>query len=193
MTAQDIFKAIISDDNITLVESVNTVLYEKSNMLLEDMRIYVGQSIISEMGDADYKNYGNAKKSDNDARIARNNYNSELDALHTETRKKMRDNTTDTHEYRENQKLARRDRYAKLDNMSPTDRSDNAKKLERRAKNISDTPQSAERMDKLNAKTYQFNKNQRDAGQQNPKSVNSSDMLRSAQMKRNDSRSNIKL
>ena len=51
MTAQDIFKAIISDDNITLVESVNTILYEKSNMLLEDMRISVGQSIISEAGE----------------------------------------------------------------------------------------------------------------------------------------------
>lgn len=194
MTSQDIFKAIISDDNVALLESVNTVLYEKSNMLLEDIRVLVAQNIIGEAGNyGSDKVYGSADDKLNAERKRMNDHNAELDKLHYDTKKRMRENPESTHAYKEAKKIKETDRQSELSNQSPEDRSNNVRNILRNSKNKpTDTPQAQERMNRLSAKTYDFDTAQRNAGQQNPKKVNA-DHLKSAQNHRNDSRSSINL
>lgn len=48
MNSQDIFKAIVTNNNVALLEAVKTVLYEKSNLLVEEYKEVIAKNILNE-------------------------------------------------------------------------------------------------------------------------------------------------
>jgi hypothetical protein len=206
MTSQDIFKAIISDDNVGLLESVNTVLYEKSNLLVEDYKIVVAQNIMSEndeYGDDGYRKGKNvvyktasSDKATRDAELARHKHNSELESLINNTQKQRREHPETTGDYRRMQASKKLDIASKLKNETPEDRSKHAERLmkkSQRREGINGSHVTQQRLEDLKNKTREFDNARLDAGKVNPKGIGRYASVVTAQKNSNAKRSSLKL
>jgi hypothetical protein len=107
---------------------------------------------------------------------------------------KARGGSVITDRERSQNKLA--DRNAKIDNQSPTDRSNNVKKIQDRLRRdstpIDNSSYADSRMNKLNGATSDFNRSQEQKGQQSSAKIQSRNMqdpLKYAQETRNMKRS----
>jgi hypothetical protein len=193
MNSQDIFKAIITDDNVSLLESVYSVLYEKSNILVEECRIIVGKDMLSEN---DYKYYGSADPAVNAQRRAAGAHNSELDKLHADTKKRMKDNPESTHAYKVAQRNKKLDLSDKLKSQKPEDRSKNAERLmknSQRREGYGGRIGVEQRTTELKNKTREYDTKRLEAGKVTPKGAGQHASVVTGQKSSNAARSSLKL
>jgi hypothetical protein len=180
-TTQDILEAIIDENNVELLTLVSDKLYNLAAIKLEERKKEIGAGLFTESGDVGYgknKVYGLSDPQENQARIARDTHNQQLDQLHLAARKTVANRGGSVITDRIKKQNATYDRNQKNRQSTPEDRSDNAHRIANKLNKIggSDTPQAQDRMDKLNQLTWKFQQKQRDAGQESTTKLTSRNM-----------------